>query len=142
MQNIDKTWQLFILILLSTFYENSLDFNFEKQENYPKTDQITELEVLLNNTKLDLDERGSPMLSGQLKRVRLIRDIYKDLEILIYDESKNLLDEENKENFIKDLNNINKNKTIINISHKKSSLKKCKRILENKNSLINEVYNV
>ena len=130
------------MVSLSIFYENSLDFNFEKQENYPKTDQIAELKVLLNNTKLYLDERGSPMLGGQLKRIGQARGIYKDLEILIFDESISLLDRENKENFIKDLNNINKNKTIINISHKKSSFKKCKRIFENKNSLINEVYNV
>ena len=125
-----------------TFYENSSDFNSEKYENSLKTAQIAELEAVLKNRKLDIGERGSLISGGQLQRIGLARALYKDSEILIFDESTSSLDKENEENFINDLNNINIDKTVIIISHKKSALKNCKRILEIKDSLIKEIYNV
>jgi ATP-binding cassette, subfamily B, bacterial PglK len=125
-----------------TFYENSSDFNSKKYENSLKTAQIAELEAVLKSRKLDIGERGSLISGGQLQRIGLARALYKDSQILIFDESTSSLDEKTEKNFINDLNNINKDKTVIIVSHKKSALKNCKRILEIKDSLIKEIYNV
>ena len=62
------------------------------------------------------------------RRTGLARSIYKDTEILIFDEATNALDQENESAFLNSVFNLKSNKTIIIISHKKNILEKCDKI--------------
>jgi ATP-binding cassette subfamily B protein len=76
---------------------------------------------------------------GQKQRLVIARALYKNPKILIFDEITSSLDSENEKYIIKEISKLKKNKTIILISHKKSSLLYCDKILELKNGKIRSV---
>jgi len=86
-----------------------------------------------------LGERGSKLSEGQKQRLLLARALYKDPQILILDEITSSLDSNNEKLIINEINKLKKNKTIILISHKKSSLIYCNKIFVLKNTKIKNV---
>ena len=82
-----------------------------------------------NNLNFIIADDGKNLSGGQRQRVGIARALYKDPDLLIFDEATSSLDEKTEKNFLDIVNNI-KNKTIIIISHKKSTLKNCNRILQ------------
>ena len=78
-------------------------------------------------------EDGKNFSVGQLQRFALARAIYFNNEILILDEPTSALDSSSEKKFIELINKLKKKKTIIIISHKKSTLKNCNKIFEIKN---------
>ena len=101
------------------FYEKKNNIDFEK---YNDAIKIAQLENFILNEKnkdnLNIGERGVQISGGQKQRIGLARSIYKDTEILIFDEATNALDQEN-ESPSNSVFNLKSNKTIIIISHKK-----------------------
>jgi ABC-type multidrug transport system fused ATPase/permease subunit len=85
-----------------------------------------------------LGERGSKLSEGQKQRLLLARALYKDPQILILDEVTSSLDSKNERLIINEINKLKKNKTILLISHKKSSLIYCSRIFNLEYGKINE----
>ena len=80
------------------------------------------------------------MLSGgQKQRVAIARALYKESEILIMDEPNNNLDAEIESKIIEDLVSSPIKRTIIIISHNKSSLKFCDNIIEVKDRKVNYI---
>jgi len=84
-------------------------------------------------------ERGNKLSEGQKQRLVIARALYKNPEILILDEITSSLDGRNEKFIIKEISKLNKNKTIIFISHKKSSLLYCDKVLELKNGKLKSV---
>ena len=107
--------------------KNNIDF-----EKYNDAIKIAQLENFILNEKnkdnLNIGERGVQISGGQKQRIGLARSIYKDTEILIFDEATNALDQENESAFLNSVFNLKSNKTIIIISHKKNILEKCDKI--------------
>lgn len=111
------------------FYENESFFNRELFEKTLKISQLINFyEKNQGNINRNLGERGSSISGGQKQRVGLARALYKNSQILIFDESTNSLDTETEENFLKDIYNLGKDKTIIIISHNKKILDRCDKI--------------
>ncbi len=79
------------------------------------------------DTKISQD--GGNISGGQAQRIGIARALYKDTDFLIFDEPTSALDE-NTEKQIMDTIYSLKNKTIIIVSHKKSILNKCDKIIE------------
>ena len=109
------------------------DFNV----NYDKINSLinlTKLSKLLNKSQNKFDikigELGAKISGGERQRLGIARALYKDPEILILDESTSALDIETEQEIINDIHEIMKNKTIIIISHRKSTLEKCDIIFE------------
>ncbi len=75
-----------------------------------------------------VEENGRNFSVGQKQRIGVARALYNDPEILIFDESTSSLDSETEKKFIDDIFKIGKDKTIIFISHKMSSLSQCDKI--------------
>ena len=92
-----------------------------------------------NYLKTEVGEKGNRLSEGQKQRLVIARALYKNPKILIFDEITSSLDSENEKYIIKEISKLKKNKTIILISHKKSSLLYCDKILELKNGKIKSV---
>jgi ATP-binding cassette subfamily B protein len=69
----------------------------------------------------------------------LARALYKDSNILILDEATSALDKENEENFLKSVLKLKTGKTLIIISHKKSIVDKCDKVITIKNKKIKQI---
>tara|TARA_B110000027_G_scaffold93468_1_gene98731 strand:+ start:11942 stop:13672 length:1731 start_codon:yes stop_codon:yes gene_type:complete len=121
------------------FYEDKDEINLKR---YKESIKISQLESLAydnaNKEFSNIGERGSQLSGGQRQRIGLARSLYKNSEILIFDESTNALDEKNERNFINHIYSLRSDKTFIIISHKKSILEKCDRLLTVKDNKIIE----
>ncbi len=77
-------------------------------------------------------ECGNRLSGGQRQRIGIARALYKEAEVLFFDEATSSLDndtEQNINNAIEQLSKQNKELTIIVIAHRESSLDYCDRIL-------------
>ncbi len=96
--------------------------------------KLTKLTKLVNQSKKKLDvnvgELGSKISGGERQRLGIARALYKDPKILILDESTSALDIETEQEIINDIHNIMRDKTMIVISHRKSTLNKCDVIFQ------------
>lgn len=78
-------------------------------------------------------ENGSKLSGGEIQRICLARCLYTNPEVIIIDEGTSALDKDTELKLIKNLFSLKK--TIIFVSHKKSSLRYCNKIYKiiNKN---------
>ncbi|MBR5598530.1 MAG: ABC transporter ATP-binding protein [Alphaproteobacteria bacterium] len=74
-------------------------------------------------------ERGIKLSGGQRQRIAIARAILKNSTILILDEVTSALDNKTENDVIETLNNLMKNKTVITIAHRLSTLKNMDRII-------------
>ena len=72
-------------------------------------------------------DRGVRLSGGQKQRVAIARALYFEREILIMDESTSALDTKTEEVLMSELTKL-KNKTIISIAHRVSTLEGCNKI--------------
>ena len=113
-----------------------------------KFENINEKKVLESIKKSSLDdyvkslpeginaivgENGVNLSGGQIQRLGIARALYRDPEILIFDESTNSLDAETEDKFMKVVSRIKDNKIVIFISHQKKILSECNKIYEFQN---------
>jgi len=136
------------IYLLNDTIKNNILFGSEDEEikkyNVNKIKTFSKLlSFALNNDNNLLDnnigEDGSMLSGGQKQRVAIARALYKESEILIMDEPNNNLDAEIESKIIEDLVSSPIKRTIIIISHNKSSLKFCDNIIEVKDRKVNYI---
>ena len=94
-----------------------------------------------NGLGTEVGDKGIKLSGGQRQRIAIARALYKESEILIFDESTSSLDKENEISIINDIYNI-QNKTIILISHRYEILSKCDQIIELSDGKINNIKNI
>lgn len=83
-------------------------------------------------------ERGVKLSAGQRQRIAIARAILKNSPILILDEATSALDSESESKIQKALHNLMKEKTVIAIAHRLSTLSEMDRILVLKDGEITE----
>ena len=93
--------------------------------------------TLPNGYDTKVGELGGNLSSGEKQRIGLARAFLKDSEVLILDEPTSNLDALNEGEILKSINENCKDKTIILISHRKSTTAICDKVykLENKKVL-------
>lgn len=79
------------------------------------------------NTKVG--ERGITLSGGQKQRVSIARALYKEPEILIFDDSLSAVDTETEERILKNISSETKGKTTIIVTHRVSSAKNADKII-------------
>ena len=82
-------------------------------------------------------ECGNRLSGGQRQRIGIARALYKEAEVLFFDEATSSLDNDTEQNIneaIEQLSQKNKELTIIVIAHRESSLDYCDRILTLENN--------
>ena len=110
----------------------------DKEINYKRIFRVIKLSQLENfvnssGTNSILGERGVLVSGGEKQRIGIARALYHDRPIYIFDEATNALDEFTENEILKSLKNHLKNKIVIIISHKPSTLSFCDRIYSLKN---------
>jgi ATP-binding cassette, subfamily B, bacterial PglK len=75
-------------------------------------------------------EFGYKISGGEKQRLSIARALYKNSQILIFDESFNSLDNETKKIILDEIKKLSETKTIIIISHNINDLKDCDKIID------------
>ncbi|UTD11742.1 ABC transporter ATP-binding protein [Treponema denticola] len=84
----------------------------------------------------NVGERGVQLSGGEKQRIAIARAVLKNSPILLMDEAVSNLDSESEVLFRQALNNIRKNKTIITIAHRPSTIKEADRVIKIENGKI------
>ena len=92
-----------------------------------------------NKANTLLGEGGDNLSGGQSQRLGIARALYKNSQIIILDEATSALDEATEEKILNTIYSGIDEKTIVSISHKKSSLKYCDKIYAVKDGSISEL---
>jgi len=87
-------------------------------------------EIKLKGLKKDLGERGVFFSGGQAQRIVFARALYKNPDIIFFDEATNGLDKKNEQNIFKLLLQLKERKTLIISSHNYDLLNLCDYIIE------------
>ena len=72
-----------------------------------------------------IGDRGIRLSGGQRQRIGLARALYHNPEVIILDEATSALDNQTEKTIMDAVNNLSKNITIIQISHRLNTLKNC-----------------
>ena len=97
------------------------------------------IKKLPKKTNTIVGERGSKISGGERQRIGIARALYRNSEVLFLDETTSNLDKLTEIEFLKSINKIKKEKTIILISHSDTALKYCDKIYELKNKKIKKL---
>ena len=152
LKNIQNSWQGKIgyvpqnfYILDDTILENIV-FSEEKSKiDFKKIDEILkicELDNLIKELPNELETivgpNGKMLSGGQAQRLAIARTLYKERNLLIFDEATNALDEETENKILKNILSLRKTKTVVIISHNQKVLDNCDKIIEFRNKNIIE----
>ena len=102
---------------------------------------ITQLDTLIkkltNKFETKIGESGNNLSGGQRQRIAIARALYREPQLIIFDEATVALDDKTEHKLISAIKKkYSKKKTMIIISHRKSSLKLCDKIYEIKDKKI------
>lgn len=90
--------------------------------------------------KKNLGQRGSFFSGGQAQRIVLARALYKNPEVIFFDEATSSLDKNNEENIVKLILSLKRKKTLIISSHNNQILKLCDTVLNINNGFIKKQF--
>lgn len=93
---------------------------------------------LPNGYQTKIGESGVYLSGGEAQRITIARAILKDSPIIVLDEATAAADPENEANIQKGINALIKNKTVITIVHRLSSIKNANQIVVMNNGMIHE----
>lgn len=79
------------------------------------------------NTMIGQDGQG--LSQGQRQRILIARAVYKDPQILFFDEATNALDANNERAIVENLNEFYKGKTVVVVAHRLSTVRKADNIV-------------
>lgn len=119
------------------FGEDEQNINMEKiNDSLKGAELINFLNKLSKKENSMVGEKGTKISGGEKQRIAIARSLYIDPEIMIFDEATSGLDPDTENKIIDSINKIASDKTIIMVSHKRSSLRHCKKIYEIKEKVL------
>ena len=149
--NFIFTWQSNIgyvsqnIFLLDASLKENIAFGVpEENIDYDQLKKIINLANLNDFIKslehgidTNIGEKGSKISGGQIQRIAIARELYRNPSILILDEATTGLDNENEKKIFESMNELKNKMTIIIVSHDKNTLNICDKLLDlNKKSLM------
>lgn len=76
----------------------------------------------------EIGERGIKLSGGQRQRIGIARALYNDSQLLVFDEATSALDKETEAELMKAIDTLDRDKTIIIVSHNVNTLQNCNKI--------------
>jgi len=113
--------------------------DFIKLESAARIANIQDfIKALPMGYKTKIGNNGMGISTGQKQRILIARAIYKNPDVLFFDEATSALDAKNEKLITENLNSIFKNKTVVIIAHRLSTVKNADNILVLQNGSISE----
>lgn len=130
-----------IYMLDGSIFENIAfghpDASMEDVMNALKQAQLdTFVDTLPDGIHTVIGEKGIRLSGGQRQRVGIARALFHNPDILIFDEATSALDTDLESEIADAIYSISKDKTIIMIAHRHSTLRECDYILEVKDTKV------
>jgi ABC-type multidrug transport system fused ATPase/permease subunit len=108
------------------------DKKFIDQEKLNKAISAAQLsnfiENLPNGLMTFVGDRGMRLSGGERQRVAIARALYRNPQVIIFDEATSALDNETESRLMQTIYNVSKNRTVIMIAHRLTTLGHCDRI--------------
>jgi ABC-type multidrug transport system fused ATPase/permease subunit len=99
--------------------------------------QLTEFVLNLDEgINTFVGERGVRLSGGQRQRIGIARALYHNPPVLILDEATSSLDNRTEKGFMEAINKLKRNKTIIIVAHRLSTVSQCDKIFKIENGRI------
>ena len=106
-----------------------------------KADFVYNKNYFPNGINTLVGEKGSKLSGGQKQRIAIARALIKKPKILILDEATSALDSKSEFELQQELNNLNKDMTIIIVAHRLSTIINCDKIVVIEKGIIKEIGN-
>ncbi|PWE21824.1 ABC transporter ATP-binding protein [Aliarcobacter skirrowii] len=128
---------VFLVLQMPILFNNTLRFNLTMGEDIDdkkifKALKIAQMDDVLKNMPNGLDtivgKMGVRLSGGQRQRLSIARMILANPSVVIFDESTSALDVQTETNLFKELKEFLKDKTVIIIAHRLSSVKNASKI--------------
>ena len=113
-------------VAYNIFQDNVVETN-DVEDILRRTNLNKDIDKLENGLDTVVATGGANLSGGQKEKITMGRALFKDADILVFDEPSSALDEESEQRLI-DTIDMCKNKTVIIVTHRKDMLKKCDRI--------------
>ena len=146
--NLKKDWLNKIgyvtqeIYLLNDTIKNNIIYGsstFDK-DRFEKAIFFSQLKDFISDLKNKEDtlvgENGINFSGGQIKRLAIARAMYRNPELIVFDETTSSLDTENEKKIFLNLNKMKINRSIIIISHNEDTLSLCDKVYKVKNKQI------
>lgn len=142
MENISFVFQNTTLFKDSIYNNVAIGRKGASREDVKKALSLTQCDDIIDELPDGIDtvigSEGTYLSGGQQQRIALARAVLKDAPIIILDEATALADPENEYLIQKAISEITKNKTVIMIAHRLSSVKNVDKIYVVENGRIVE----
>ena len=113
------------------FGMNKEDIDHQRVKIVSKQAQIASMiEEWPNGYQTVVGEQGVKLSGGQRQRVGIARALYKQSEVLIFDEATSSLDNDTEYKVMKIIEGLSSELTVIIIAHRLTTLKKCDYIIK------------
>ena len=134
-----------VMLFDDTILEN-ITFNLNSNKNekfFQNILDISQTKYFIENLPEKLNtiigEDGKKLSAGQRQRLGIARALYRNPDLIIFDEATSSLDDENESKIVSSINNLKGEKTIIIVSHKPKPLEICDIIYKIENKKLVEI---
>jgi ABC-type bacteriocin/lantibiotic exporter with double-glycine peptidase domain len=107
------------------------EIDYDRVKEAARSAKIAEtIELMDEKYETKIGERGVRLSGGQRQRIGIARALYKYSKVIILDEATSALDNETENKVMQEIEELDKDLTILIVAHRLTTLKNCDMIVE------------